>query len=82
MFRSLFRHLYDTAQNPELKEHIAAIRDSEKIHAPIESGKAHRSVHGAFTWIGNIAREYGEPEIGTMAREMRDENLDKFEKEF
>lgn len=81
MFRSLFNHLYQSAQSPELKEHIVAMRDSQ-IHAPTGSGKAHRSVHGALTWIGNAAKEFGEPGIGETAREMRDENLNKFEEDW
>jgi hypothetical protein len=82
MFRSLFNHLYNEAVNPELKEHIAAVRDSAPINETAPNQGAYKAVHGGLTWIGNIASDYGESHIGEMAREIRDENLDKFYEEY
>jgi hypothetical protein len=82
MFRSLFDHLFSQASNPELKEHIAAARDSANIHTPTADGHAGKAVHGALTWISNIAKDYGENNISDMAREIRDENSNKFDSEW
>lgn len=78
----MFDQLYAKAENPELREMIAVHRDSERINSASPNGKAHRAVHAALTFIGNAALDCGEVEVAWMAREMRDENLSKFEEEF
>jgi hypothetical protein len=72
-FHELYNILAVSTPNPDLREVIAALRDSENIHEPLPGGWFHKAVLGTFTYIANFAQDLGDGATCRLAREMRDE---------
>ena len=79
--KALFDTLIQESTSQELIDEIVFAKSRPLFLLNPATHKFHPAAANVFTWIGNIAKEYGERDVMQMAREMRDEIKELCEEE-